>query len=158
MKHFPSDRDAAPVAPVEFSVDFVREQPEGPPTVETHEFAARPQMAYGDVLGLVANENDPKAIGFLDRLIRRALVNDDGVPEKWRPYVHEGHFTAPGGGHTPADQLPKFELHAAGSSRRRWVELIGSDEVAVSMKQISAVMEFLTEEASEGRPTSKSSP
>lgn len=152
MKHFPSERDAEPVAPVEFSVDFVREHAEGPPTVETHEFTARPQMAYGDVLGLVANENDPKAIGFLDRLIRRALLNDDGVPERWKPYVHEGHFTAPGGDHTPEDQLPKFTTHVAGSSRRRWVELIGSDEVAVSMKQISSVMEFLTEEAA-GRPT-----
>lgn len=152
MKHFPSDRDAQPVVPVEFSVDFVRDQVDGPPVVETHEFTARPQMAFGDVLGLVANENDPKAIAFLDRLIRRTLTNDDGTPEKWRAYVHDGHFTAPGGDNTPVDQLPRFETHGAGSSRRRWVELINSDEVAVGMKQIASIMEFLTEQAAD-RPT-----
>lgn len=162
MKHFATTQEAELPDPVPFSVDFVREiADEDTGThrriVEVHEFTARPTMAYGDVLGLAANEESPRALAFLDRIIRRALLNDDGTPAGWKPYIHENHFSDPiTGNHTHVDELPNVETFEAGSSRRRWAHLIGADDVSVEMKQVSAVLEYLSEEAA-GRPTSRSS-
>lgn len=159
MKHFATTQVAEQAAPVDFSVDFVRELEEDGVTkkiVETHEFTARPAMAYGDVLGLAANEESPRALQFLDRIIRRALLNDDGTPEKWTPYVHDDHFNDPVDGHrTHVDDLPAFESFESGSSRRRWARLINAEDVFVEMRQVTEVLEFLSEEAA-GRPTSRS--
>lgn len=156
-KHFPSTQDAEQAPLVDFTVDFVRDSTDDDDqpvkVVETHEFTARPQMAYGDVLGMVANEGDGKALEFLDRLIRRCILNTDGVPEKWRPRIVEDHFTAPNGDHTHVDDLPKFEHFDTGSSRRRWAQLLAAADVVVEFAQITAIMEYLTEQASE-RPTS----
>lgn len=155
-KHFPSKKDASPAPLVEFSLDAIREtvvEGRTEQTAERHEFAARPRMSYGDVLGMVKNEDNARALTFLDRMIRRALINDDGTPERWTPRMVDDHFTAPNGDHTPAGQLPRFEEFEAGSSRRRWAQLITSDDVTIDMDQVNGVMEYLTEEAA-GRPNS----
>lgn len=149
-KHFAPKRDVRPAPVVDFSIAFVRDG-----TEENHEFAARPRASYGDVLGLIKHQDDEsgRALPYLDRMIRRALLNDDGTPEKWRPEIHEGHFTDPEGSHLPVAELPKYLTFEAGSSRRRWVHLMEyDDDVEVELDQITAVFEYLTSAAAE-RPT-----
>lgn len=155
-KHFaPKRENIVPPPLVEFSIDFVRDG-----VSEVHEFAARPRMSYGDTVGLIKNQdNDSGTLPFLDRLIRRSLVNDDGVPAKWAPEFEDGEFTAPDGSKHPSAELAQFTTFEAGSSRRRWAYLLDKDDdVEVEIEQIVAVFEYLTSAASEARPTKRSSP
>jgi hypothetical protein len=147
VKHFAPKRDVKPAPVVEFSVAFVRDDVE-----EIHEFAARPKASYNDLIGMVkyGADEDPRAITFLSRMIRRSLLDSDGTPAKWKPSVHDDHFTDPDGNHTHVDDLPTFLAFEAGSSRRRWVHLMEyDDEVEVEEDQISGVLKYLTEAAAE---------
>jgi hypothetical protein len=149
-KHFAPKRDVKPAPIVEFSVAFVRDGVE-----EIHEFQARPRTTYGDMLGLVKHQDDEKgrALLYLDRMISRMLLDSDGTPAKFKPNLHDGHFSDPDGNHTPEDDLPKFLAFEAGSSRRRWIHLMQfDDEVEVDFSQINDVFEHLTSEAA-ARPT-----
>lgn len=149
VKHFAPKRDVKAAPVVEFSIDFIRDG-----VAELHEFSARPRTSYGDVLGLVKNQDDDngKALPHLDAMIRRCLLNDDGVPQKWKPVIEDGHFTAPNGDRTLIAELPKFVTFEAGSSRRRWVQLIEHDgEVEVELDQIAGVFEYLAETAGKDR-------
>lgn len=132
---------------------------------ERHEFTAHPTMGWQDVRGLMplmGGEGDQTlsqgAIRVVDRLIGRSLDNTDGTPEKWKPRVVDGHFTAPNGDHTPVELLPGFEAFEAGSSRRRWVHLMEvDDDVTVEPMQIVELMADLVEVAA-NRPTTRSAP
>lgn len=150
-KHFGTKKTTAAAPPIEFTIDFLRDG-----EVETHAFTARPDMSYGDTIGLVMHQDDSSGLlPYFDRFIRRSLVNNDGVPAKWTPTVVEGHFTAPNGDHTPVDQLEKFTAPEAGSSRRRWLHLMDpeNDELTVELEQVMAVFEYLIGQAGGDRPT-----
>lgn len=146
-------------APVhEFTMIFVRDGVD-----EHHEFTARPRIGWGDVTGLLplaggSGSLSAHTLAVINNLIRRALVNDDGTPEKWRPNIVDGHFAAPNGDHTPEAELPVFEAFGAGSSRRRWVHLMEhDDDVTLEPEQIMALVGDLMEVAGE-RPTKSSAP
>ena len=154
-KHFAPKRDVKPAPEVDFSIGFVRDGVE-----ETHEFSARPRFSYADIVGVVKHQggdNSAKLLPYLDRMIRRALRNDDGTPLKWRPEIEDGEFTTPDGDQAPAADIAKYTAFEAGSSRRRWVALMeDDDDVEVELEQITALFEYLTAETAD-RPTSRSS-
>jgi len=169
-KHFAAKRDVADAPVVSFSIDFARNS-----VRELHEFKAIPRTSYGDMIGIVKNQNDDpgKALAYLDRMIRRLLVDTDGVPELWAPtiqeeqikvdskkqttapteLVRERYFLDPDGNRQPESALPKFEAFEAGSSRRRWAHLLWvDDDVEIELSQVTDLFEWLASEAA-GRPT-----
>ena len=149
-------------APVhEFEFVFLRDG-----TEETHEFTARPKFGWKEttgaigLMGLVDGKTDhgelSHAIRYLDSIVRRSLVNDDGTPEKWEATVVDGHFTDPGGNHAPVELLPLVEAFDAGSSRRRWVHLMtNDDDVTVEQTQLMELFADLMAVAG-ARPTERS--
>jgi hypothetical protein len=155
VKHFASSKDPEPAPEVAFSVEFVRDG-----VSETHEFNARPRLGFADTVGMVRSQSDESEIlPVLDRMLRRVLVNDDGTPARWKPEFDGGKFIAPDGNLHPSKDLAKYVAFEAGSSRRRWVELMDrDDEVEVEIEQIVGVFEYLTSEAADARPTKRSSP
>lgn len=80
---FGPKRDVKPVLTVEFSVGFVCDGVEEP---------ARPRVSYGDTVGLVKNQDGAGALPYLDRLIRRSLVDNDGTAAKWQPTAADGEL------------------------------------------------------------------
>lgn len=160
MKEYAPRSRGTPPPEVPFVMIFLRDGVE-----EKHEFTACPTMSWQDYRRLVpllrGTDNDvvtPETIEMIDRLIRRALRNDDGTPEKWTPSVVDGHFTAPNGDHMPLSLLPGLVAFDAGSSRRRWVHLMqDDDEVTIEPEQISELMIDLIEAAA-ARPTTRSVP
>lgn len=162
LKEYAPASRGTPTPEHEFAMVFLRDG-----TEERHEFAARPRMGWQDVQGLMpllaatspdGKGVDPRALRSVDRLIRRALVNDDGTPEKWAPAIVDGHFSDPNGDHAPQELLPAYEAFDAGSSRRRWAYLMDvDDELTVEPEQIMQLMSDLIEVASD-RPLSRSEP
>jgi hypothetical protein len=150
-KRFGRKKATEKVPPVKFSVVFEVDGEE----VE-HFFTALPTLTYGDMVGLKRHENDEngQVLPVLDRIIRRAMLNKDGTPTGWKPVVKDGELTAPDGKLVPANDLPKYTAHEAGSSRKRWIELIESDDAVVDFEQVMALFEFLCE-ASSARPTER---
>jgi len=159
-EYAPKSRGTTP-EPFEFSMIFMRDGVE-----ERHEFTARPTMAWQDtraIMPIIAGQGSDEAqvaqaVKVMDRLIRRALANDDGTPEKWSAAVVDGHFTDPQGDHTPAVLLPAYKAFDAGSSRRRWIYLMESDDdISVDADQIIELMKDMLEAAA-ARPTTRSAP
>ena len=150
-KRFGRKKAAEKVPPVTFSVVFDVDGEE----VE-HSFTALPSLTYGDMVGLKRHEADEngKVLPVLDRIIRRAMLNKDGTPLNWTPVVKDGELTAPDGKLVPANDLPEYTKHEAGSSRKRWVELIESDEAVVDFEQVMSLFEYLCE-VSADRPTER---
>lgn len=170
-KHFAAKRDVADAPVVTFSIDFVRNG-----VKEPHEFRAVPRTSYGDMIGIVRNQDDDPgaSLRFLDRMIRRLLVDTDGTPEQWKPEITTPdtgggkgakteppgeYFIDPSGQRRPAEELPKYRAFEAGSSRRRWAHLLQvDDDVEVEIDQVTDLFEWLATEAAGSRPTRKSSP
>jgi len=148
--------DDTPDTPdVPFTAVFVRDDKE-----EDHDFLAQPDISYGDVVGFQklqrVGADQGQIVVYLDRVIRRSLRNDDGVPVKWRPEIAAGEFTTPAGETAPVADLEKFTAFAAGSSRRRWMELVDSDDAVIGVQQVMGIFEYLTESIA-ARPTPRSS-
>lgn len=161
LKEYAPKTRGEPPPEVPFAMVFIRDGVE-----ERHEFVAHPTMGWQDVRGLIplmggkASDDalSQAAVRVVDRLIGRSLDNTDGTPEKWRPKVVDGHFTAPNGDHTPVEVLSGFESFDAGSSRRRWVHLMEvDDDITVEPDQIVELMADLLEAAA-NRPTTRSAP
>jgi hypothetical protein len=169
-KHFAAKRDVADAPVVSFSIDFVRNG-----VREPHEFKAVPRTSYGDMIGIVKNQDDDPgaSLRFLDRMIRRLLVDSDGTPEQWTAEIKTEaspagkttkadaapveYFIDPAGKRQPASDLPKYLAFEAGSSRRRWAYLLQKDDdVEVEIDQVTDLFEWLASEAAD-RPTSKRS-
>jgi hypothetical protein len=150
-KRFSKPSNALPPPTVDFTVDF---DVDGQ-TVE-HTFSARPAITYGDMVGLKKHERDDQGgvLPYLDRIIRRSLRNDDGVPLKWAPEIKDREFTNPAGEKVPFAELEKYTAHEAGSSRRRWAELIESDDAVIDFEQVMSVFEWLAEVVGD-RPTQR---
>jgi len=156
-----SSGTAAPVH--EFEVVFLRDGVE-----EVHEFAARPKFGWKEtagaigLMGVVDGKTDHGELGlavrYLDGILRRSLVNDDGTPERWTATVVKGHFTDPAGDHVPEELLVLVEAFDAGSSRRRWVHLMTrDDDVTVEQGQLMELFTDLMAVAAD-RPTGRSEP
>jgi hypothetical protein len=151
-KKFSRKKNSPAIAIVDFEVEFIRDE-----VPETHAFRARPDITYGDMVELKRHENDSngKVLPVLDRIIRRSMLNTDGAKTGWAPAVKDGKFVAPDGKEHPVEDLPKFTSHEAGSSRRRWIELIESDSAYVDFETVMSLFEYLAEEAGR-RPTERS--
>ena len=159
-RYAPKNSGAA--APVhEFEIVFLRDGVE-----ETHEFAARPKFGWKETTGAIGLMGlmDGKtghgelghAIRYLDGIIRRSMVDDDGTSEKWTATVVDGHFTDSRGDHVPVELLPLVEAFDAGSSRRRWVHLMAhDDDVSVEQGQLMELFSDLMAVAAD-RPTERS--
>jgi len=141
-------RTAIPV--VDFTVAFEIDGEE-----VDHLFSARPQITYGDMVGLKRHEKDTEGgvLPYLDRIIRRSLRNDDGVPANWAPVIRDGEFTNPDGTSCPVEDLPKYTAHEAGSSRRRWIALIESEDAVIEFDVVMSLFEWLAGEVGAGRPS-----
>lgn len=150
-KRFRAKRNSEERPDVPFSVDFDVDGAE----VEYH-FTARPAITYGDLVGLKRHESDGSGgvITYLDRIIRRALRDDDGTPLKWQPEINGGKFVAPDGTTRPVADLDKVTSLEAASSRRRWVRLIDSDDAVITFEQVMGIFEYLAEQMAD-RPTSR---
>jgi hypothetical protein len=155
----PADDPGEPAAQHEFALIFKRDG-----VRERHEFLAEPQYDWKNLRSLLylmdsrrGDQFDPRAFTQIDRLVRRALVNTDGTPEKWKAKVvsndgEEPWFTDPNGDHAPAEMLPVYEAFGQGSSRRRWAYLMDEDdEVTVDFKQVIDLMQDLMEVAGKDR-------
>lgn len=64
-------------------------------------------------------------------------------------------FRAPDGTLHPMDDAAKFLEHSAGSSRRRWLELMADEELEIDLDQLTDVFEWLISLAAK-RPTGPS--
>lgn len=150
-KRFSRKTDHEPAPTVEFSVDFDHDG-----EIREHHFTAHPKITYGDMVGLKTHQKDTQGgvLPYLDRIIRRSLDDTDGVPLKWEPDIAAGEFTTPDGNQAPLADLPKYQDFDAGSSRRRWAELIESDDAVVDFEQVMGVFEYLAEAVAD-RPTSR---
>jgi len=153
MRHFASTRDPEPEPTLDFSVEFVRDG-----VSEVHEFTAALRVGFSDTVALLTGADDEaKVLPHLDRMIRRALLNTDGTPQRWRPSFEGKEFIAPDGERHPAVHLDRYTSFDAGSSRRRWAHLMDVDEeIQVEHEQVVAVFEYITSEAAD-RPTQRSS-
>lgn len=152
-KHFGTrkGKPAEPLTEVEFEVEFERDG-----EFEEYTFRAKPQITYSDMVALKKHESDDQGavLPYLDRMIRRALRNDDGTPIRWRAEPKGGKFTAPDGSEQPVADLAKFTAHEAGSSRRRWVELVESDDATIHIDDVMNIFEYFAEVAAD-RPTER---
>jgi hypothetical protein len=53
---------------------------------EEHVFTAQPKVSAGDIMNTaMAERNQALAVTALRNIIRKSLVDDDGVPAAWRP-------------------------------------------------------------------------
>ena len=158
---FSPTRGGTPAPTYEFEVVFLRDDVQ-----EIHEFTARPNYGWKEIrgavglMGLVDGKTDHGEVGhairYLDGTIRRAMVNDDGTPEKWTPTIVDGHFTDPSGDHVPVELLSLVEAFDAGSSRRRWMHLMNhDDDVSIERDQLIELVNKLMGVAAD-RPTERS--
>ncbi len=140
---------------IEVTVTFQRDDED-----EIHKFNARPVLGYKQMQDSVKarSKGGEHLIRMLERMIRPALVNNDGTPAKWQPDIEDGHFTDPiTGDLRPVKELAEVTAWEAGSSRARWLYLMDEDdELQVDVKEIYDVYEQLVEAASD-RPTQRRS-
>lgn len=100
-----------------------------------HVFRVRLDLDYKDITAVTRfNARGGDGLSMLptiDRVLRRSMLDDDGVPARWEPSVSEGHFTAPDGTAQPVARLREFLAFEAGSSSRRWRALLADDDVSL---------------------------
>lgn len=173
MKSFgPKGQAVQPVPREPFQFTFLRDD-----EPETHEFQAR---AITDVTGLSVlfqdiDRHPERALTGMMRQIAKLLDNKDGVSASWQPAalplpsmedrVASGtyseaddeeeqvmKFRTPAGDLLPLtpENTAKFTDHAAGSSRRRWLELIEGD-VTVHESDLVKLFQWLVGLAGKGR-------
>jgi hypothetical protein len=152
-----------PIEPVDFELLAMSEDDNGNPVGVYHQFTARPQTDAGDLAAFAfAGDDGARLMGVVLKLIRKMVINNDGVPEKWtgepveRPknagadYVEK--FRAPDGKLMPMSQVGQFTDPASGSSRRRMMHLLMESEEAVDINDLSEIMKDLMTIAA-ARPT-----
>jgi hypothetical protein len=128
--------------------------------VEEHTFRAQPRMSYkrmADIVRARRSDDGVDALAAFERMIRPALLDDDGTPAKWKAEVRGGVFVDPEGNERPTEDLVDVLAFEAGSSKRRWIALLDQDdEVDVELDDIAGFYEVLVEAASD-RPTRRPS-
>lgn len=174
MKSFgPKNRAVKPAPRESFEFTMLRD---GDP--ETHTFNAVCQTdaaALAFMLGSVEKHPERSMIGLF-RMIAKMLDNKDGTPAKWEPtplpppaleipddegdlepIEHETKFRGPDGALYTMDHAARFTDLDAGSSRRRWLQLMeDDDEVIVDAEDLVKLFEWLISVAAR-RPTVPSS-
>ncbi len=127
---------------------------------EVHTFQARPRLGYKQMRdsGEARRKGGEHLLRMLERMIRPALLDNDGTPAKWEPEIEDGQFADPVTGELrPVKDLPEVTAWEAGSSRARWLYLMDDDDdLQVDVDQIVGVYEQLVEAASD-RPTQRRS-
>jgi len=171
----PKNTNTPPPARESFNFAFDRDGDE-----EIHSFNAVGRTDIGSlVFTLVSATTKPEdALSGMMRMIAKMLDNRDGTPAKWRPTplplpgkedrVPSGtdsedldeeeavvKFRAPNGALLPMAEAGRFTEFNAGSSRRRWLELMQDDELTVDAEPLTKLFEWLVGLAA-GRPTGPS--
>lgn len=179
MKSFgPAGRsNTKPVAREPFEFTFMRDD-----EPETYTFNARAvtdTAGIASTLG-VAEKHPERALPGMLRMISKMLDNKDGTPRGWEPKVlpppqapadqptlsgefdviddepddePEPKFRGPDGELHPMSAAEKFQAFEAGSSRRRWHQLMDDDEeITADGKALIKLFEWLVGLAA-GRPT-----
>lgn len=167
-KRAPVDR------PDKFDVEFSRN---GEPYVQTFQPLAVIDAAALSMAMRGSRRPDQGLEGML-RFIRKMLADDDGVPANWEPKLYRQadpdpelaaapaddnpdadrpRFMGPDGHPHTYDDLGKFQDFDAGSSRRRWAQLMDNDDdLIVDPEVLQGVFEHLAGLAA-GRPTQRPS-
>lgn len=154
-KRYAPTTQTEPAARTPVVMVFVRNKIE-----EDHEFLTVTRADYQDTVSLFRMSKENGRISSLvltmDRMIRKAMDDDDGTPHWWRPEIDEdGNFIGPTGETYPESDLAQFSAFAAGSSRRRWCYLMDEDhEVSIENDQIADLFRDIVEGAGE-RPTKR---
>jgi hypothetical protein len=152
-----------PIEIVEFELLAMREDADGEPQPEWHKFAARPQTDAGDLAAFAfAGDDGGRLMGIVVKMIRKMVINNDGVPEKWTPEPvdkpknatekYEDKFRAPDGKLMTMEHAEQFTAIEAGSSRRRMMHLLLEDDAAVDIQDVAEIMKDMMGIAA-GRPT-----
>lgn len=153
---------------VPFELVAVREDDHGNPQPEVHEFTARPCSDAGDLAALAeAGTEGTELLRAMIRMIKKIVVDYDGVPERWTPepvkkpanakasYVEK--FRGPDEQLYPMEEAERFTNPKVGSSRRRLMHLLLKDEARVELKDLAEVMQDMMAAAA-SRPTTARSP
>lgn len=145
---------AEPIEPVDFELLAHGEDDDGNPVPVWHQFTARPQTDAGDLAAFAfAGDDGNRLMSVLIKLIRKMVINNDGISEKWtaepveRPenagpdYVEK--FRAPNGKLMAMDHAGDFADPALGSSRRRMLHLLLESDEVVEMEDLSEIVKDL---------------
>jgi hypothetical protein len=141
---------------------------------EVHEFTAVRQVdkLLGAQFTSFSDEEAHKSVNLLVKLIAKTLNDKDGTPATWAPVQlppkspgHAGEFIdaeppkfrGPDGELYEMEHADKFAAFEAGSSRRRFLALVGDQERTVQAEDLTAIVKDLIA-VSTGRPTGASSP
>lgn len=136
---------------------------------EVHAFTAVRQVdqLLATRFSSFSEEEPHKIVDLLVRLIAKTLDDKDGTPATWsavqllRPSEQEEpwvpKFRGPDGALYEMDHVVKFAAFEAGSSRRRFLAIVGDQERTVQAEDLKAVVQDLIA-VSTGRPTVASSP
>ena len=159
---------AGQVELVPFELVALREDDHGVPQPEVHEFVARPRTDAGDLAAMSAAGSEGTVLmRVMVNMIKKIVVNDDGVPEQWTPepvkkpanakasYVEK--FRGPDGQLYPMEDADRFTAVTAGSSRRRLMHLLLEDDATVEVADLAEIMQDMMAVAA-GRPTTARSP
>jgi hypothetical protein len=143
-----------PIEPVDFELLAHGEDEDGNPVPIWHQFTARPQTDAGDLAAFAfAGDDGSRLMSVLIKLIRKMVVNNDGISEKWtgepleRPenagadWVEK--FRAPDGTLMTMDRLAEFSDPSLGSSRRRMLHLLMESDEVVEMEDLSEIVKDL---------------
>lgn len=113
-----------------------------------------------------------KSVDLLVKLISKTLDDKDGTPATWSPVqlpappelrqvelddTHRPKFRGPDGELYEMEHAEKFSGFAAGSSRRRFLAVVGDQDRTVQAEDLSAIVKDLIA-VSAGRPTDASVP
>jgi len=123
-----------------------------------HLFSLVPLVPAGHVTALMdaLDEAPEKSFGLMASLLARLLDNTDGVPSRWVFTLNSDNktFIGPDNEPHPIADRHKFEDPDAGSSRRRWLWLMNTEnqDEAVHLGDMVDIAKWVVSEAVD-RPT-----
>jgi hypothetical protein len=138
---------------------------------EVHAFVAVRQVdkLLGARFTSFSDEEAHKSVDLLVKLISKTLDDKDGTPATWAPVqlplrspgnagdYEPPKFRGPDGDLYEMEHADKFAAFEAGSSRRRFLALVGDQERTVQAEDLTAIVKDLIA-VSTGRPTGASVP
>ena len=141
---------------------------------EVHGFTAVRQVdkLLGARFTSFSDEEAHKSVDLLVKLIAKTLDDKDGTPATWAPVqlppppelrqidaddAWVPKFRGPDGELYEIEHVDKFAAFEAGSSRRRFLALVGDQERTVQAEDLTAIVRDLIA-VSTGRPTVASAP
>lgn len=164
MKTFGKRRQAAQIVQEDFTLIVERNG-----KFEDHVFTARPKVSAGDMMNTALAEKD-QALGVTAyrNIIRKSLVDDDGVAARWRPDPFEptaqaarvvvnswsegdaaGTLVWPA--ESPEEAAERRVAELAGEEPEDVEYFLGPDDVAYRMDDIEALKKFQDKAAGSSR-------